>query len=63
MRLTIDRELCVGSAMCVLSTPDLFDQSAEDGRVVLRVTEPGPDDAERVRAAANLCPSGALSVE
>ncbi len=49
--------------MCVLSTPDLFDQSAEDGRVIVLVTEPSPPDAERMRAAANLCPSGALSVK
>ena len=61
MRIIIDRERCVGAGQCVLSTPELFDQSAEDGRVLVRdaLREIG---AEAARTAVYLCPSGALSL-
>ena len=62
MRLTIDRDRCVGAGMCTLSSPDIFDQSPADGLVVLR-QPPGPEADAMLRAAANLCPSGALSVD
>ncbi len=54
--LVVSRGLCIGAGQCVLSTPELFDQS-EDGRVLLRRQ---PDDAEQARVAVDLCPSGAL---
>lgn len=54
--LVVSRGLCIGAGQCVLSTPDLFDQS-EDGRVLLRRQ---PVDAEQARVAVDLCPSGAL---
>ncbi|MFY1584143.1 ferredoxin [Micromonospora sp. WMMD734] len=54
--LVVSRGLCIGAGQCVLSTPELFDQS-EDGRVLLRRQ---PDDAGQARVAVDLCPSGAL---
>jgi ferredoxin len=33
--VTVDAELCCGSGQCVLSMPDIFGQSADDGTVVL----------------------------
>ena len=56
MTLVVNRDLCIGAGQCVLSTPELFDQS-EDGRVLLRRR---PVDADEGRAAVGLCPSGAL---
>lgn len=61
MRIIADRDLCVGSGMCVLTAEHLFGQSDEDGRVVV-LSEIGPDDAEKAREAGWLCPSGALRV-
>ncbi|MEO3873890.1 ferredoxin [Nonomuraea sp. B12E4] len=40
MKVTVDRELCVGSGQCVLSTAQVFDQRDEDGAVVLLDDEP-----------------------
>ncbi|MER7007260.1 ferredoxin [Dactylosporangium sp. NPDC000555] len=62
MRLEIDRELCVGSGMCALSAPELFDQSPDDGRVLLLVDRRDPQATQLLAAAADLCPSGALSL-
>jgi ferredoxin len=62
MRIEADLDLCVGAGMCALTVGEVFDQSPEDGRVVVR--DPNPSDAllDAVREAVMLCPSGALSI-
>ena len=62
VRVTADRDVCIGAGMCVLTAPDVFDQS-DDGLVEVLVEAPGTADAEAVRAAVKLCPSGALRLE
>lgn len=62
MRISADRDVCIGSGQCVLAEPTVFDQSDEDGLVLLRTDTPGADTAEAVRQAVNNCPSGALSL-
>lgn len=42
-----------------MTAPDVFDQD-DDGIVVLRTDNPGPDNAEAAREAVDSCPSGAL---
>ncbi|MDL4775362.1 MULTISPECIES: ferredoxin [Thermomonosporaceae] len=61
MRVTADREICVGAGMCALTAPGVFDQD-EDGLVT--VLRPAPGDADRpdARQAADLCPSGAVQI-
>ncbi|GHH94522.1 ferredoxin [Streptomyces capillispiralis] len=61
MRVTVDSERCVGAGQCALNAPEVFDQD-EDGIVVLLVREPREADAEGVRAAGDLCPSGSVTV-
>ena len=62
MRVAVDREICISAGMCVLTAPEVFDQDEEDGRVILLVPEPLDPDDDKVRRAAMLCPSGALSL-
>ena len=61
MRIKVNRERCIGSGLCVLSAPEVFDQGVVDGQVVLK-QQPDQPATEQVRMAAYLCPSGALSV-
>ncbi|AZS88700.1 ferredoxin [Streptomyces griseoviridis] len=61
MRVTVDRESCVGAGQCVLNAPDVFDQD-DDGFVVLLAEEPGDADPGAVRAAGDLCPSRSVTV-
>jgi ferredoxin len=61
MRISVDRERCAGAGMCALTAPDHFDQDDEDGRVVLLAEEAEDGDTE-VRAAADLCPAGAIGL-
>ncbi|ETK34691.1 ferredoxin [Microbispora corallina] len=63
MKIKADTDKCVGAGMCALSLPEVFDQSEEDGTVVVLDPEPPEGLATGVRRAVNLCPSGALSVE
>lgn len=62
MKITVDRDRCVGAGMCALTSPALFDQSPDDGRVILRDPSPGPDAEPEAREAAEFCPSGAITV-
>ncbi|MEU6646348.1 (4Fe-4S)-binding protein [Saccharomonospora sp. NPDC046836] len=61
MRIEADRDVCIGSGMCVLTAPEVFDQD-DDGIVVLRIAEPEPGSRDAAREAVQLCPSGALSL-
>ncbi|MEU4684437.1 ferredoxin [Streptomyces xinghaiensis] len=62
MTLRVDRRRCAGSGLCAVRLPGVFDQSEEDGKVLLSTPEPGPRLAGAVRAAAARCPSGAITL-
>jgi ferredoxin len=59
-RVTIDRELCMGSGLCTTYAPSSFTQDAE-AKVVL--TDPPGDDLEALTTAAEACPMGAIRVD
>lgn len=61
MRVTADRDVCVGAGMCALTAPDAFDQD-DDGVVIVLRPSPGPGEQEAAREAELLCPSGAVRV-
>jgi ferredoxin len=61
MRIEADRDVCVGSGQCVLTTAEVFDQD-DDGIVVLLTDRPDGVDADRAREAVGLCPSHALAI-
>jgi ferredoxin len=60
MRIVADTNVCVGAGQCVLTDPKIFDQSEDDGTVI--VLDEHPTDVEKAREAVNVCPSGALSL-
>jgi ferredoxin len=63
MKIKADESVCIGAGMCALTVPAVFDQSEEEGTVVLLHEEPPQDLEDAVRRAVTLCPSGAISVE
>jgi ferredoxin len=63
MRITVDRDRCVGAGQCVLAADEVFDQREDDGCVELRMTAPPAQLIEAVREAEQICPSGAIEVE
>jgi ferredoxin len=63
MRLVADQNRCAGAGQCVLTDPALFDQSQEDGTVIVLTRHPAAGQHDHARQAVRLCPSGALSLE
>ncbi|MER0484079.1 ferredoxin [Streptomyces sp. Edi2] len=61
MRITIDREVCVGSGLCVLIEPAVFDQN-DDGLVELLDEGPLTDAGGTVEDAVQRCPAAALGI-
>ncbi|MEU6201764.1 ferredoxin [Streptomyces sp. NPDC047061] len=54
---------CVGAGQCVMTDPDAFDQSEEDGTVIVLQDTPADDEAlQRARSAVETCPSRTLSL-
>ncbi|WP_157244616.1 ferredoxin [Nonomuraea typhae] len=62
MEIKADTDVCIGAGMCALTAPAVFDQSEEDGTVVVLVS-PVPEEQEGVaKRAVHACPSGAISI-
>ncbi|GAA1222836.1 ferredoxin [Kitasatospora nipponensis] len=62
MHVTVDQDRCCSSGQCVLTAPAVFDQSEEDGLVLLLQDRPAPALFPQLRTAAALCPGGAITV-
>lgn len=62
MRIVTDTARCVGAGQCALTEPTVFDQSDEDGTVVLLTEHANGDTLANVEEAVDLCPSQAISL-
>ncbi|MER5767878.1 ferredoxin [Streptomyces sp. NPDC001985] len=60
MAVSVERDDCIGSGQCVTVAPEVFDQSDDDGVVVLLDHRPPAGEHEGVREAADLCPAAAI---
>jgi len=63
MRVVTDTARCVGAGQCVLTEPAVFDQSDDDGTVVLLTEHVEGDQLATVEEAVDMCPSQAISLE
>ncbi|GAA2111146.1 ferredoxin [Streptomyces synnematoformans] len=63
MRISVDTAKCVASGMCAFVAPEVFDQRAEDGVVVIRRWDPPEDQLDAVHEAAVRCPAQVIDVE
>ncbi|MEV5555852.1 ferredoxin [Nonomuraea wenchangensis] len=61
MEIKADTTVCIGAGMCALTAPELFDQSEDEGTVLVLRREVPAEQEDAVRRAVNLCPSGAIS--
>lgn len=63
MKVSVDRDKCMGHGMCYALAPSVFTDDDEGyGHVIGDGTVP-PDQAEAARAGVTNCPEGAISVE
>ena len=62
VKIVIDKQKCSGMGMCVFRAPDIFDQSAEDGKVFVKQNASVSDNMEALRDAILDCPTQSLSL-
>jgi ferredoxin len=55
--ITVDRERCMGSGMCVVYAPGTF---AHDDQTKAIVVDPAGDPIDSIRTAVEACPTSAL---
>jgi ferredoxin len=55
--IAVDRELCMGSGMCIVYAANTF---AHDEETKAIVVNPTGDSIEAIRIAVEACPTGAL---
>jgi ferredoxin len=60
MKAKVDRDVCIGSAMCVATAPDVFDL---DDQGLSYVMDPDAGDEDLLREAAEGCPVQAIMLE
>jgi ferredoxin len=60
IKITIDRDKCVGAGVCVALAPEVFQLDDEDKATVIAVDGAPIED---IRDAADRCPTGAITVE
>jgi len=53
----IDRDVCMGSGMCIVYAPGTFEHDDETKAVVI---DPAGDSLDAIRTAVEACPTGAL---
>lgn len=61
MRPEVDESLCIGDGICVDICPEVFEMRDDNLAHVIN-EDPAPDLHERVREAADACPTGAIAV-
>ncbi|WP_063726042.1 ferredoxin [Streptomyces monomycini] len=62
LRLSADRDRCVGAGMCALTAPGVFDQDDDEGLVVVLDAAPAAEHRAAARMAVGLCPAGAVAL-
>ena len=55
--ISVDRETCMGSGNCCFYAPNTFDVGYD---MVARVVDPQGDDDDKIRLAAEGCPTQAI---
>jgi ferredoxin len=57
--IVVDRELCMGSGMCIVYAPGTF---AHDDETKAVVVDPEGDPIESIRNAVQACPTSAIRI-
>jgi ferredoxin len=60
MKVTVDRDLCIGISNCVAVAPAVFQLDSENKAVVIDIKSV---DAQTLLEAAKSCPQNAIIVE
>ncbi len=62
MRVVVDFDVCASTGSCMQVCPEVFEVRS-DGYLYILMEEPPDALADKVREAAEVCPTGAISLE
>jgi len=62
MKVVVDYDVCASNAVCMGIAPEVF-EVRDDGYLYVLQEHPGPELEDKVRMAANNCPTGAITIE
>ena len=62
MRVTVDFNVCASTGACAQVAPEVFEVRS-DGYLYILQEEPTPDLHDKVRQAADMCPTAAITLE
>ena len=62
MRVVVDYDVCASTGACMQVCPEVFEVRS-DGYLYVLQDEPGEDLRGKVTEAADLCPTGAITIE
>ncbi|MFI6076510.1 ferredoxin [Actinoplanes sp. NPDC051343] len=63
MKVTVDRDRCIGAGNCALLAPSVFDQRMDDAVVVLLDSSPPDDSRPAVQEAVDRCPAAVIALQ
>ena len=61
MKVVVDFDVCASNAVCMGIVPEVF-EVRDDGFLYVLQEEPAADLHDKVRMAANNCPTGAITL-
>lgn len=62
LSVAVDHQKCTAAGQCLLAAPNVFDQSDENGTIVLLDPNPPASERANVLDAINRCPAGVISL-
>ena len=62
MKVTVDYDVCASTGACMQVCPEVFEVRS-DGYLYILQEEPGEELRGKVEQAAELCPTGAITIE
>jgi ferredoxin len=62
MKVVVDFDVCASTGSCMQTCPEVFEVRS-DGYLYILQEEPAEDLRAKVEEAADLCPTGAITIE
>ncbi|MCU1396066.1 MAG: putative 3Fe-4S ferredoxin [Ilumatobacteraceae bacterium] len=62
MKVVVDFDVCASTGSCMQTCPEVFEVRS-DGYLYILQEEPAEELRAKVEEAADLCPTGAISIE
>lgn len=62
MKVNVNFDMCASTGACMQTAPEVFEVRS-DGYLYILQEEPGEELRTQVEEAADLCPTGAITIE